>query len=322
MNYLFYLLLILSSFSIQAATFDDWKLELKKTLQKSKINQSTVDIFIKHAQYDQVVQDTYTLQRKPLPLPLDKFLNQWFQSEDISKSWIATEGKKLLKENQVLLRRIEKKYRVDKNVIVALWGIESKYGKLTGKYPVLNSLSTLAYSSQRKDFYTNELIHALKIIQKNKMNPDQFLGSWAGAIGQCQFMPSNYFVYGVDFDKNKKVDLFNSLPDIFASIANYLNKSKWKYKRPVGHRVILPAEFKPKYLTYKSKNNSFWNKLKIRDHYQKKLPRLKDKSHIVSVIMADTNYLVVYKNFDVILRWNRSYLFGLKVILLKTALEE
>jgi len=239
----------------------------------------------------------------------------------VSKSWIATEGTRLLKEHKELLNRIEKKYQVDKTVIIALWGIESKYGKMTGKYPVLNSLSTLAYNSQRKDFYTNELIHALKILQNNKINPEQFLGSWAGAIGQCQFMPSNYFVFGVDFDNNNKVDLFYSLADIFASIANYLRKSQWKYKRPVGHLVTLPAQFNPHYLSYKSKNNFFWNKQKIRDHFQKKLPALREKSHIITLIMEDRNYLVVYKNFDVILKWNRSYLFGLKIILLKTALE-
>jgi len=321
MNYLFGCLFIFSSFGLQAITFDDWKIDFQKTLRQSKINQATIALFIKHAKYDQVVQDIYNLQRKPLPLPLEKFLNQWFQAEDVNQSWIATEGLKLIKENKILLGKIEKKYQVDKSVIVALWGIESKYGKMTGKYPLLNSLSTLAYSSQRKDFYTNELIHALKIIQQNNLSPAQFLGSWAGAIGQCQFMPSNYFVYGVDFDKNKKVDLFNSLPDIFASIANYLKKSKWRYKRPVGHLVKIPARFDPKRLTLKSKNNFFWNKHRILDHQQKQLPPLRENSRIITLIMEDTNHLVVYKNFDVILRWNRSYLFGLKIILLKSALE-
>ena len=129
-------------------------------------------------------------------------------------------------------------------------------------------------------------------------------------------MPTNFFAYGQDFDKDGKIDLWHNLPDIFSSIANYLKKNRWRYKKPIGHHIKLPPRFNKRVINKNYFTNNIWNKKKILDIFDKKLPLNTPKSKIVSLTMLNTNYLLVYYNFRVILRWNRSHLFGYKTILL------
>jgi membrane-bound lytic murein transglycosylase B len=136
-------------------------------------------------------------------------------------------GRNELSENKELLRSIAEKYSVPANVIVALWGMETSYGENSGSYNTVYSLATLAYDGRRSGFFRKELINSLKIMEAEKIPLESFLGSWAGAFGQCQFMPSSYLKYAVDFDGDGKRDIWFSQADIFASIANYLHSEGW-----------------------------------------------------------------------------------------------
>ena len=141
------------------------------------------------------------------------------------------EARRLFRENAVLLTEIEREYQVDAAYIVAFWGLETSFGRYQGKYPIIRSLATLGYDQRRSAFFTKELIHALKILDEKHVSPAQFLGAWAGAMGQAQFMPSSFLNYAVDHDGDGRKDIWHSEADVFASIANYLRQSGWR----LGH---------------------------------------------------------------------------------------
>lgn len=136
-------------------------------------------------------------------------------------------GRDELETNKELLAKISGKYSVPTSVIVALWGMETSYGENSGNFSIIESLATLAYDGRRSAFFRGELINALKIMDAEKMSVDTFDGSWAGAFGQCQFMPTSYLKYAVDFDGDGKRDIWYTQGDIFASIANYLHSEGW-----------------------------------------------------------------------------------------------
>ena len=152
---------------------------------------------------------------------LDEYLDNVITQGRIDK------GHKLLIENREVLNDISRKTGVEPEFIVALWGLESGFGEKIGDYPVVKTLATLAYEGRRRDFFESELIDALKIIQDQQIRPDDLRGSWAGAMGQCQFMPSSYLKYGVDYDNDGYVDIWTNKGDVFASIANYLKTVGW-----------------------------------------------------------------------------------------------
>ena len=152
-------------------------------------------------------------------------------------------GKELLELHESLLDSIEKKYGVQKETIVAIWAMESDFGRNYGYKKVLRSLATLAYHGKRSEFAQTELLAALQIIQTRKITADELIGSWAGAMGQPQFMPSSYLKYAVDHNKDGKVDLWTTLPDVFASIANFLAESGWRAGEEWGVEVKIPKDF-------------------------------------------------------------------------------
>lgn len=155
-------------------------------------------------------------------------------------------GKTLMREHRQLFDQIENRYGVQREVITAIWAMESDFGRNFGNKNVLRSLATLAYASRSKkriDFAKTELLLTLKIIQTKKINANRLIGSWAGAMGQPQFMPSSYINYGVDYDRDGRIDLWNSLPDVFASIANFLAESGWRKNETWGEEVKLPNQF-------------------------------------------------------------------------------
>ncbi len=152
-------------------------------------------------------------------------------------------GRRLLARHHELLARIEKTYGIQPEYIVAIWGLESSYGKNFGRYQVVRSLASLAYASERRDFFQSELAAALRIIQNDHYDVKELKGSWAGAMGHTQFMPSTYEKFAVNFDNVDRKDLWNSLDDVFASTSNYLKEAGWKENQPWGIEVKLPDEF-------------------------------------------------------------------------------
>jgi len=148
-------------------------------------------------------------------------------------------GKALLEQNADLLNEIQAKYGVEKEFVVALWGLETGYGTNTGGFSVINSLMTLSYDGRRREFFEKELLNALKIIQDGHVTEAEMIGSWAGAMGQCQFMPTSFFKYSVDYNGNGKRDFWNTKADVFASISNYLATVGWGKERKIKEKALL-----------------------------------------------------------------------------------
>lgn len=218
--------------SLYGATFEEWLDGFKKEALTLGINQSTIDKAFVDTKF---LQKNIDLDRNQ---PHKKLTYQEYMQKVITKQRIDN-GKQKLKDYNKLLTKVSKKYKIDKNVIVALWGVETSYGKITGKHNIIDSLATLAYDGRRAEFFKKELINALKIMQSQHIEKKNFVGSWAGAMGQCQFMPSSYLAYAKDFNKDKKVDIWATQSDVFASIANYLASNGFKHNQPIVAKVRL-----------------------------------------------------------------------------------
>jgi len=201
-------------------SFRLWLNDLRKDPALQGISATTInDAFTTMELLDSVID----LDRKQ---PENKITIEEYLEKAVTKSRIKT-GRAELAENRELLEKVAKKYSVPAKVIVALWGMETSYGENSGNFNVISSLATLAYEGRRRDFFRDELIKALKIMDMEKIPAEAFEGSWAGAFGQCQFMPTSFLKYAVDFDGDGKRDIWFSEADIFASIANYLSSEGW-----------------------------------------------------------------------------------------------
>ncbi|MGR5555071.1 lytic murein transglycosylase [Vibrio fortis] len=233
-------------------------------------------------------------------------------------AWKVKQAQSLYDKHHAELKRIGEEYGVQPRFIVALWGVESNFGTFTGNYRVIDALTTMAYEGRREAFFTKEAMAALTILEEGHIKPQDMKGSWAGAMGQPQFMPSSFLAYAADGNGDGKKDIWNTEADVFASAANYLSQSGWDDKYTWGRQVKVPAnisldmqgrsEEKGKYLQE-------WSKLGITRFDGSPLPKL-DEDIKAWLIMPDDqtgrSYLV-YNNYNVLMKWNRSYYFALAV---------
>lgn len=233
-------------------------------------------------------------------------------------AWKVKQAQSLYDKHHAELKRIGDEYGVQPRFIVALWGVESNFGAFTGNYRVIDALTTMAYEGRREAFFTKEAMAALTILEEGHIKPQDMKGSWAGAMGQPQFMPSSFLAYAADGNGDGKKDIWNTEADVFASAANYLSQSGWDDKYTWGRQVKVPAnisldmqgrsEEKGKYLQE-------WSKLGITRFDGSPLPKL-DEDIKAWLIMPDDqtgrSYLV-YNNYNVLMKWNRSYYFALAV---------
>lgn len=206
--------------SVADTNLKNWLFELRKEALANDISPQLFDeSFLDFQPLDEVIE----LDRKQpeKTLTLEQYLERTVTTSRIER------GKSELSANRELLEKVSKKYEVPSEVIVALWGMETSYGENTGNFNMIESLATLAYDGRRSAFFRKELLNALRIMQEEDMSAGSFFGSWAGAFGQCQFMPSSYLSYAVDFDGDGKRDIWYTHGDIFASIANYLSRNGW-----------------------------------------------------------------------------------------------
>ena len=231
-------------------------------------------------------------------------------------------GREKLRQHAVLLRQISQRYGVQPRFIVALWAIETDFGRITGSYSVPQALATLAHDGRRSQFFRKELLLALAIIEEGHISAPAMIGSWAGAMGQNQFMPSSFHAYAVDHDGDGQKDIWHSLPDIFASIANYLAESGWNDDRTWGRPVVLPAGFSDALIGRKiTKGLREWQALGVRRPGGGDLPARNLPASIVTPQRDSLNpAFVIYDNFRVILRWNRSDYFATAVGILSDRL--
>jgi membrane-bound lytic murein transglycosylase B len=188
------------------------------------------------------------LQKKQRARAYSEYMERWLRVAGHPNETRITLGKKLLVKHRALLDRIEQKYKVDRTVIVALWGTETQYGNYMGKYRVLDALATLAYEGRRRRFFTGEFLSALGILRGGPISYNKFVGSWAGAMGQCQFMPTSFDFYAVDFDEDGKRDIWGNVSDILGSIAHYLKTAGWQWQESIAHdqpdTTVAPGEIR------------------------------------------------------------------------------
>lgn len=226
-------------------------------------------------------------------------------------------GRRMMQKHSALLNQIGEKYGVQPRFIVALWGKETSYGGYTGNMSTIRSLATLAYDGRRSDFFRAELMAALTIIQQGHITLDGMKGSWAGALGQCQFMPTTFLKYAVDENGDGRKDIWNSHADIFASMANYLAQIDWNKDETWGRAVRVPPELADTLLTGKEwKSLSEWQALGVRNADGSNLPNKELQAALTAPGDRYEGVYIIYKNFDVLLEWNRSRYFATAVGLL------
>ncbi|MDZ7641782.1 MAG: lytic murein transglycosylase [Desulfurivibrio sp.] len=234
-------------------------------------------------------------------------------------------GRKLLARHRQLLAEIGAEFGVQPRYIVALWGIETDFGRLTGGFPVIPALATLAHDGRRSDYFRGELLNALQILDEGHISPAAMTGSWAGAMGQCQFMPSSFLKFSVDYDGDGRRDIWNTRRDVFASAANYLAESGWRDDQTWGRQVRLPADFDRQLAGLETRKLiGQWQELGVRRPDGSELPT---RQLPASIIIPDEENqpelaYMVYENFRTTLKWNRSNYFALAVGLLSDAIAE
>ena len=223
-------------------------------------------------------------------------------------------GQALLRQYAVLLEEVRQSYGVQPHYLVSFWAIESNYGRATGGFSVLQALATLAFDPRRADFFRAELLTALKIIDDGHIAVDNMSGSWAGAMGQLQFLPSVFARYGIDGDNDGKIDIWNSLPDIFHSAANFLSQSGWRGDERWGREVLLPSNFDFSLTgTRTRKPLQEWNELGIIQMNGSPIPVANMQASVILPAGAGGPAFLTYANFRATMVYNPSTFYALTV---------
>ena len=221
-------------------------------------------------------------------------------------------GREQLAEHGDLLDRIGEEYGVEPALIVALWGVETDYGSFTGGMPVIGALVTLAYDGRRATFFRHELVHALRIIEDGHIAPEDMRGSWAGAMGQAQFMPSSFNAYSIDHDGDGRKDIWGTLGDVFASIANYMREAEWQRGLRWGTRASVPAQFDRDLASIEVvKTVAEWRSLGVQ--IADDAPAIADDLPTSLIMPGGSAAFLVTDNYRAIMKWNRSIYFATAV---------
>ena len=301
-------------------SFNQWKKSFKKYALKNEISEETFDLVMKNAKF------------LPKVIEYDRYQPEFYEdtltyiNKRTSKKKV-NDGKKIYRQNIKLINSIESKYSIEKNLLLSLMGIETNFGKYLGKMDIISSLATLSFDKRRSDFFTSELITLLKLIDNEIVNHKLLYGSWAGAFGNFQFMPSTIMNYAVDSNNDNKINL-KSMSDSFASAANYLNKLGWKSNKPCYKEIQLMDNIPLKLLNTSAKKLKNKKKIKYLKKYIKDYENLNiDENYVVAIITPDKDIVananplkpayIVFENYELILKWNRSLRFALAVCNLK-----
>ena len=325
-RYLIILFLILTNvaFSSNDMSFDKWLKNFKIHALKNNISEST---------FDMAMSDVVYL---PNVIKYDRFQPEFYED---TKTYISKrssdqkvkQGTKLYKSNKNFINSIDNKFSVEKSLLLALMGIETNFGTYVGKMDILSSLATLSFDERRSEFFTSELITILQLVESGKIDHNILYGSWAGAFGNFQFMPSTIEGYAIDYDENNIIEL-KSTKDSFASAANYINKIGWKKNQPCFIRVNLTKNVPKKLLNTSAKKLHNKNKFKLLKKYIKDKDTDAINNNLIgSIITPDKDIIpnsenlepayIVFENYEKILQWNRSLRFGLAVCTLKDKFE-
>ena len=313
--FLFIFIIVIANSSFSATStdgFENWLLSYKKFASKKGVSQETLNIAFKDVKFlDQVVK----YDRKQ-PEFFEDTITYISKRATLSR---ARNANKLLKKNKKLFTEVENIFDVEKEILLSLWGIETNFGKHVGKMDIISSLATLSYDKRRRDFFSEQLLILLKLIDKKLIDPKKLYGSWAGAYGNFQFMPSTIYTYAIDYDKNNKIELKSSLEDSLASAANYINKIGWKKGDPCFYRVKLTKKINKIFFNSSARklshklNISKWKKKGIVNYDGSQLKTNLKASLILPDGKIETPTYLVFENYEKILKWNRSLRFGITV---------
>ena len=321
-RYCFLYILIVLNFSVYsyAENFEDWLVNFKKVALNNEISENTFSLVMQNARYlpDVIKYDRY---QPEFYENTKTYVNKRSSSEKVII------GKKIYKNNNHLIDKVSREYNVDKELLLSLMGIETNFGKYLGKMDIISSLSTLSFDKRRSEFFTNELIKILQLIDNGIVDHKTLYGSWAGAFGNFQFMPSTIMNYAIDYNTDDEINL-KSYEDSFASAANYINKLGWNPDEPCYLKVELMDNIPTSFLNYSAKKIANKKRLKDIKKYIKNSDSITFNDNlIVAIITPDKEIVenpnplypafIVFKNYELILKWNRSLRFGLAVCTLK-----
>lgn len=296
---------ISSSVRAEKEAFSTWLQNLRTEMVQSGISERTVAVALPDtlAPDERIIR----LDRKQ---PEGGVTFERYKNNVITKSRIR-EGRQKIVEHKTLLQEVGQSYGVEPRYIVALWGMETSFGGYTGNFETIPALVTLAYEGRRGAFFRKELMKALRIVDQGRAGLHQMKGTWAGAMGQCQFMPTSFDEFAQDYDKDGKSDIWNSKADVFASTAAYLSRSGWKKEEPWGVRVSLPKDFDESMIGIKVKRPvEFWRQHGL------KIPDVFSAGQELSVVQTGGKGYKAYivgDNYRIIMKWNMSTYFATAV---------
>ncbi len=303
------------------SNFENWKKNFKERALNNGISEKTFNLVMLNTKF------------LPNVIKYDRYQPEFYED---TKTYIGKRSstKKVKKginfysENKDLITQIENKFGIEKELLLSLMGIETNFGTYVGKMDILSSLATLSYDQRRSEFFTKELLILLKLIDQNQIDYQSLYGSWAGAFGFFQFMPSTIKNHAIDYNQDDYIDLKNS-EDAYASAANYLNKIGWKKELPCFYKIELNENVPKKYLNVSARKLTNKKKLTFFKRYIKNFDELNlsKLNYNVAIITPDKDIIpgadtlnpayIVFDNYEIILQWNRSLRFALAVCTLK-----
>tara|TARA_B100001093_G_scaffold508234_1_gene570054 strand:+ start:333 stop:1334 length:1002 start_codon:yes stop_codon:yes gene_type:complete len=321
---IFFLIFILNFTNVYGAddlNFIKWKNQFKKKALSNNISEETINLTMSNVKY------------LPKVIEYDRYQPEFYED---TKTYISkrtskqklNNGINFYLNNKIIIDNVENEFSVEKELLLALMGIETNFGKYVGKMDILSSLATLSFDKRRSEFFTKELILLLQLIDTNKINYKTLYGSWAGAFGFFQFMPSTITNYAIDHNKDNYIDLKNN-EDAYPSAANYLKKMGWKREEPCFYKIELKNNIPNKLLNVSAKKIHSKKKLKSFKKYINNYSNLNflDENLSVAIITPDRDIIpdaetlnpayIVFNNYEIILKWNRSLRFALAVCTLK-----
>ena len=317
---LIFLIIFTFNPSFAVEDFKEWKIKFKFKAINSGISEKVVN---------EVMADAIYL---PKVIEYDRFQPEFYEDtftyikKRSSKSKVR-EGLKIYKKNKKIIDIVENEFQVEKELLLALMGIETNFGKYLGKMDIVSSLATLSYDKRRSEFFSEELLILLKLVDNKIIDKKILFGSWAGAFGNFQFMPRTIRNYAIDYNNNKTIELKN-IEDSFASAANYLKKIGWKKNQPCFFKIELKDNIPKKYLNSSARNIKNKRKISFLKKYIKNFEDLDIKENLTAaIIIPDKDIIpgaetlspayVIFNNYEKILNWNRSLRFSLAVCTLK-----
>ena len=318
----FYFFTIVYSFSNE--DFNQWLNKFQIRAINSGISENVVREIMTNAKF------------LPKVIEYDRYQPEFYEDtftyikKRSSKSKVR-EGLKIYKKNKNIIEIVEKEFQVEKELLLALMGIETNFGKYLGKMDIVSSLATLSYDKRRSEFFSKELLILLKLVDNNIIDRKILYGSWAGAFGNFQFMPRTIRNYAIDYNNNKTIELKN-IEDSFASAANYLKTIGWKKNQPCFFKIELKDNIPKKYLNSSARNIKNKRKISFLKRYIKNFDDLNIRDNLsAAIIIPDKDIIpgaetlspayVIFDNYEKILNWNRSLRFSLAVCTLKERFE-